>query len=533
MCSTPAISVSVYQVKKMKHPYIKNLSADIPAAIVVFLVAIPLCLGIAVASGVSPLSGLIAGIVGGVVVGALSGSQLSVSGPAAGLTTIVVAAIAQLPSFEAFFLAVVLAGAIQCLMGFLKWGVIGHYIPNSVIKGMLAAIGLILIINQIPYLFGFPNGKYPGWNQIGNAFSEVPPVATIVGLTGIAILIMYETKWIKSKKIFSILSGPLMVVVIGVILSMVWTFGGAMPAEMRIQIPIAESLSSWGSLLQHPDFSYLSSGEVWTVAITLAIVASLETLLGIEAIDKIDPKRRITPNNRELIAQGTGNMLSGLLGGLPVTSVIVRSSANLQSGAKSKMSTIYHGALIFVCVAFFPMILNLIPKAALAAILIFTGYKLAKIPLFKEHFQKGYDQFIPFIVTTLAIIATDLLIGVMIGLVVAVFYILRDNFRTSILMIKDGDKFLIRLRKDVTFFSKPNLKQMLERVPINGKLWIDISKAEYIDRDIMETIHDFMKQAQQKNIHVELIGQAINGSRSRNGSIKIRRFQLKRKSQLA
>jgi MFS superfamily sulfate permease-like transporter len=517
----------------MKQQYIKNLQSDIPAAIVVFLVAIPLCLGIAIASGVSEFSGLVAGIIGGVVVGFLSGSQLSVSGPAAGLTAIVVAAVSQLPGVEAFFLAVVLAGVLQLLMGVLKLGVIGHYIPNSVIKGLLAAIGIILIINQIPSLFGIGSGKYPTFEELSSGAHTINTLAMIIGLTGIGILVLFETKWIKSKKIFSIINGPLVVVLAGVGLYLLAGNGSALTTQHLINIPVTKSLQEFTGLFQHPDFSFIGNGSVWMVAITLALVASLETLLGIEAVDKIDPQKRITPNNRELLAQGSGNIISGLLGGLPITSVIVRSSANMQAGAKTKSSAIIHGLLIFVCVAFFPVVLNLIPKAALAAILIFTGYKLAKIPLFKEHYKKGWDQFIPFVVTTVAVVTTDLLTGVMIGLVTAIFYILRDNFRTSIFMVKDGSNYMIRLRKDVSFFSKPNLKKKLENIPENSKLLIDISKAEYVDRDVMDTIQEFMQQAKSRNIVVQLNGKEFNGSRLKRTSIKINRFKYNRKKEIA
>lgn len=508
--------------------YIKNLQSDIPSAIVVFLVAIPLCLGIAVASGVNEFSGLVAGVVGGVVVGFLSGSHLSVSGPAAGLTAIVVAAVTKLPAVEAFFLAVVLGGILQLLMGFFKMGVIGHYIPNSVIKGLLAAIGIILIIKQIPYLMGIESGEYPAMGELFTALAaQVTPLAMFIGLIGIAILIVYETKWVKSKKIFQVVNGPLVAVLVGVLIYSFAGSGGAMNPGHLINLPVTKSFEEFTGLFQHPDFSYLANGDVWVIAVTLALVASLETLLGIEAVDKIDPYKRVTPNNRELLAQGSGNIISGLLGGLPLTSVIVRSSANMNAGAKTKSSTIIHGLMILVCVAFFPAILNLIPKAALAAVLIFTGYKLAKVSLFKEYYRKGWDQFIPFVVTTGAIVITDLLMGVIIGIIVAVFYILRDNFRTSIFMVKDKDNYLLRLRKDVSFFSKPIIKKKFESIPENSNLLIDITRAEYIDRDIMETIEEFMQQAPNKKINVQLSGTVMNGNGSK-GFVKINSLKPKR-----
>lgn len=509
----------------MKQNYVKNLQSDIPSAIVVFLVAIPLCLGIAVASGVNEMSGIIAGIVGGVVVGALSGSHLSVSGPAAGLTAIVIAAVTQLPAVEAFFLAVVIAGLIQIFMGIFKLGVIGHYIPNGVIKGLLAAIGIILIINQIPVFLGIESGKYPSFSEFGSLTSLITPKAFLIGAVGLALLLLFETKFIKQYKIFKILNGPLVAVLAGVLIYL-FVGNGSLSTAHLINLPVTEDLASFVGLFQHPDLTYLSNGDVWVIAITLALVASLETLLGVEAVDKIDPYKRITPNNRELLAQGSGNIISGILGGLPITSVIVRSSANMNSGAKTKASTIIHGMLIFVCIAFFPQILNMIPKAALAAILIFTGYKLAKVSLFKEQFKKGWDQFIPFVVTTAAVVITGLLNGVIIGTLVALFYIVRNNFRTSIFMVQEGNNYLIRLRKDVSFFSKPKLKDLLESIPENSKLLIDLTTSGFIDLDILETIESFIQQAPSKNITVQLNGQK-DGVDRRKLIVEIKKIKRK------
>ncbi|MEI2749210.1 MAG: SulP family inorganic anion transporter [Ferruginibacter sp.] len=357
----------------------QNAGADVPASIVVFLVAIPLCLGIAVASGLNEFSGIIGGIVGGVVVGFLSGSQLSVSGPAAGLTAIVAAAVLKLPAPEAFFLAVVIAGIFQLFMGFFKLGVIGDYVPNSVIKGMLAAIGIILILKQLPHLVGYDKDfegdeafiQASGENTFSSIFyslNNLTPNAMIIGITGLLILIVYEIKWVKSKKIFQLISGPLVVVIVGILLNKL--LGGLETTITQkdahlVNIPIANSTSEFLSFFRLPDWSFIANTDVWITAITLALVASLETLLGIEAVDKLDPLKRVSPPNRELMAQGAGNMVSGLLGGLPLTSVIVRSSANVNAGARTKVSAILHGLLILVCVAFVPNILNLIPKAAL------------------------------------------------------------------------------------------------------------------------------------------------------------------------
>ncbi len=506
--------------------YIQNLGSDVPASIVVFLVAIPLCLGIAVASGLNEFSGIIGGVVGGVVVGMISGSQLSVSGPAAGLTAIVAAAVLKLPAVEAFFLAVVMAGVIQLVMGILKLGVIGDYVPNSVIKGMLAAIGIILILKQLPHLFGY-DANYEGdeafvqisgentFSSIINSVNHITPIALIIGLTGLAILALYETKWIKSKKIFQLLSGPLLVVVVGITLNRMLNDVDhqIMSKDAHlVNIPVAASAAEFFSFFRFPDWSFISNPDVWVTAITLALVASLETLLGIEAVDKLDPMKRVSPPNRELIAQGSGNIISGLLGGLPLTSVIVRSSANVNSGAKTKASAILHGLLILVCVAFVPNILNLIPKAALAAILVFTGYKLAKVSLFREYYQKGWEQFMPFLITILAIVFTDLLKGVVIGIAVGLFYTIRSNFRTAIFSVQDGSNYLVRLRKDVSFFIKPLLKEKLEKIPENSNLILDLTRAEFIDKDVIDTINEFTQHAHLKNILVTVNKSTYNAS---------------------
>lgn len=513
--------------------YFTNLGSDIPSSIVVFLIAIPLCLGIAVASGVSEFSGIIAGMVGGIVIGILSGSHLSVSGPAAGLTAIVAAAVLKLPAVEAFFLAVVVAGAIQLIMGVFKLGVIGDYVPNAVIKGMLAAIGIILILKQLPFLVGYEKNNegdesFQGSGEntfvaVLNALKDPTWLAVIIGVLGILILIVYETKWVKSKKIFQLISGPLVVVIVGTLINQVLSAGtGELDGSHLVNIPVANSPKEFFSFFKFPDWSYITNPDVWVIGFTLALVASLETLLGIEAVDKLDPYKRVTPSNRELMAQGTGNVISGMLGGLPLTSVIVRSSANLNAGAKTKLSAIFHGTLILICVAFVPGVLNLIPKAALAAILIFTGYKLAKISIFKDYYSKGWNQFMPFVVTVLAIVFTDLLKGVLIGLAVAIFFIIRSNFRTAIFVSKQNGKTLIRMRKDISFFSKPILKAQLESVEENSTVIIDMTRAEFIDKDVLDTIDEFTQHADLKNIKVELQNSTYNDS----GRIKNRTANL-------
>lgn len=493
----------------------KSIKSDFAASLVVFLVAIPLCLGIAVASGVNEFSGIIAGVVGGIVVGAISGSALSVSGPAAGLTAIVAAAVLKLPAIEAFYLAVVMAGVLQIIMGILKLGAVGDYVPNSVIKGMLAAIGIILILKQVPHLVGYDKDfegdeafiQVSGENSFSsllNALNHLTPISVLIGLIGLIILIVYESGLFKKQAIFQIISGPLVVVIVGALININFSDSGAILSAKDahlVNIPIAKSAEEFKSFFRLPDWGYLSNAQVWVTAITLTIVASLETLLSIEAVDKLDTLRRVSPPNRELVAQGAGNMVSGLLGGLPLTSVIVRSSANVNAGAKTKWSAILHGVLILLSVLFFPSLLNLIPKSALAAILVFTGYKLAKPSLFKAYFSKGWDQFIPFLTTIVCIVMTDLLKGVLVGICVGLFYVIRNNFRAAVFAVHEKNNHLIRLRKDVSFFIKPILKNRLEKIPANSNLIIDVFHAEHIDRDVIDTINEFLKHAHLKSIH--------------------------------
>lgn len=497
--------------------YLKNFGADFPASIVVFLVALPLCLGIALASNAPLFSGIIAGIVGGIVVGLLSGSQLSVSGPAAGLTAIVAAAILKLPTFETFLLAVIICGALQLVLGFIKAGVIGDYIPNCVIKGMLAAIGLILILKQFPHLIGY-HANYLGdesfkqsneentFSGIANAFKYITPIAILIGVIGLIFQFAWE-KFTSGKKGFiKIIPAPLIVVLIGIAINEFFKNSSAYAIDPKhiVNIPVAQSANEFFSFFTTPDFNGFLNKDVWIAGVTLALVASLETLLGIEAIDDLDPYQRVTNKERELKVQGIGNVISGLIGGLPITSVIVRSSANVNAGAKTKMSAIYHGVLLLLCVAFIPGLLNLIPKSALASILIFTGYKLAKPGLFKAFYKKGWDQFLPFVITIIAILLTDLLIGVIIGIGVGLFFVVRSNFKTSVFIVHDHNKYLIRLRKDVSFLNKPVIKNKLEEIPENASVLIDASRADFIDKDIIEVIEDFSIHAPLKNIKVEV-----------------------------
>lgn len=498
--------------------YLKHAGADVSASIVVLLVALPLCLGIALGSGAPLFSGIIAGVVGGIVIGALSGSQLSVSGPAAGLTVIVATAILKLQVYEAFLLAVVIAGMLQVLFGFIKAGVIGDYVPNAVIKGMLAAIGLILIMKQFPHLVGYDT-DFEGdesflqsdhentFTAIFQAVKYITPSALVIGSISILLLMLWESKFIKTKKSLKLIPGPLVVVLIGTVLNeylKVSQPSYALEQKHLVTLPVATDIGSFISFFTFPDIVFLKNPDVWISGVTIAIVASLETLLGIEAADKLDPLKRVTPTNRELKAQGVGNMVSGLIGGLPLTSVVVRTSANISSGAKSKLSTILHGAMMLLCVMFIPTILNKIPLSALAAVLIFTGYKLAKVSLFKEFYRKGWDQFVPFVVTIGAILFTDLLIGIIVGVCVGLFFLIRSNFRSAVMVVNDENNYLIRFRKDVSFLNKPIVKRKLEDVPANAYVIIDAARADFIDKDVIEEVNNFLCHAHLKKIRVEV-----------------------------
>ncbi|MBB6226152.1 carbonic anhydrase [Polymorphobacter multimanifer] len=494
--------------------------SDLPASIVVALVALPLCLGVAVASGAPPLSGLIAGIMGGIVVGALSKSALSVSGPAAGLTAIVFTAIETLPSLEAFFLAVCLAGVLQLIFSVSRGGVLAEFVPSSVVIGMLSAIGLILILKQLPYAIGYRGdfeGSFSFLQADGeNTFSELGAMlqrdialgALLVALASIAFLFWWDKARPKTGAL-KLLPGPLVVVVVAVAVNTGFGLGAPglrIGAEQLVQVPVAVSRAEFAALLTFPDFSQIGNTAVWTVALTLAIVASLETLLSVKAVDEIDRKRRVTDKNRELLAQGVGNLASGLIGGLPVTSVIVRSSANVEAGADSKLSTMLHGGWLLLAVVLVPTIINLIPLSALAAILIQTGYKLAKPSLFVARWKQGYTQFIPFVVTVVAILFTDLLIGIGIGLVVGFGFVIARNFRTAISYVEREDMVMVRARRDLYFIHKPQLQEALLRVPEGAELIIDLSSTSFVDLDNVDIINGFIKGAPFRGIKVRLKG---------------------------
>ena len=507
----------------MKFDQLSHLKNDLPAGLVVFLVALPLCLGIALASGAPLFSGLISGIIGGLVIGALSGSHVSVSGPAAGLTVIVLDAIDMLGSFEAFLTAVLLAGIIQFILGIVKAGIISHYFPSSVIKGMLAAIGLILIMKQIPHAVGWdadyegdlsffqPDGENT-FSEIIRAFEFMQPGAAIICLICLIILLVWEMPAIKQKTIFKLIPGGLVAVVAGILLNQLfvnirpeWNLSG----DHLVMIPEAEDTAAFIRQFTLPDPGILTNINVYISAFTIAIVASLETLLCIEATDKLDPYKRITSTNRELRAQGIGNILAGLIGGLPMTSVIVRSSANIDAGARTKMSAIIHGLLLLLSIILIPHLLNLIPLSALAAILLVVGYKLAKVPLFKKMYRLGMNQFIPFIVTVLAILFTDLLQGILIGMGVAIFYILRNVYRSPYHFEhtdhdKERQRINIKLAEEVTFINKGSVLLTLSQLPENSIVTIDGSRSRNIDYDVLEVIENFRETARHKNIELRL-----------------------------
>lgn len=504
----------------MNKDLFKNLKSDAPAGLVVFLVAVPLCLGIALASGAPLFSGIIAGMVGGIVVTMFSGSSLGVSGPAAGLAVIVLAAIEDLGSFETFLVAVVIAGVIQILLGIARAGIIGYYFPTSVIKGMLSAIGIIIFLKQIPHAFGYdadPEGdmdfaQADGQNtftELSNMLDFITPGAVVIAFVSLAILILWEQRFMKKIKIFQIVQGPLIVVVMGIVFGKVFAGGNfEVSSDHMVSIPVSEDFSGFLSQFTLPDFSAITNPEVWIIGITMAIVASLETLLCVEATDKLDPQKRVTPTNRELRAQGIGNIVSGLIGGLPVTQVIVRSSANIQSGGQTRLSALIHGVLIFLAALAVPNVMNMIPLASLAAILLVVGYKLAKPALFIDMYKKGWLQFIPFVVTVLAIVLTDLLVGIGIGMAVAVFNILLTNLKNPYILKTTHDSsdkhYQIALSEQVTFLNKAQILRELNRIPNDAELYIDASKTVFIEHDVLEIISDFKENAKYRNIAVKI-----------------------------
>jgi MFS superfamily sulfate permease-like transporter len=481
---------------------LNHLKDDIPAGLVVFLVALPLCLGIALASGAPLFSGIIAGIVGGILVAAVSESALSVTGPAAGLTVIVLNGINDLGTYDTFLLAVVIAGFLQIILGFLKAGIIGYYFPSSVIKGMLAAIGIILILKQAPLAIGYDKTTGVQY-QIGSII--------IAGIS-IVIILIWDLPLFKKYVFFKFVPGALIAVIVGVLLNQFFAIyhpNWVLTENQLVKLPVSNSIDGFLNQFTFPNFAAITNYKVYVLAFTIAIIASLETLLSIEAADKLDPIKRVTPTNLELKAQGIGNLISGLIGGLPMTAVIVRTSANVNAGARTKVSAIVHGVLLLLSVAFLATILNKIPLACLAAVLLIVGYKLAKISLFKEMYKLGWEQFVPFIVTIVAIQFSDLLKGIALGMLVAIFYILRTNYRRDYEFHYDhstnSKKVKLDLLEHVTFINKGSIANKLSSLEEGTIIEINASKSHYIDLDVLEIIYNFKDNAINKKIQVELI----------------------------
>jgi MFS superfamily sulfate permease-like transporter len=500
---------------------IGGMKENFPSGLVVFLVALPLCLGIALASGAPPLSGIIAGVIGGLVVGYLSNSNISVSGPAAGLTAIILTAITDLGAFELFLCAGIIAGLIQLILGFVRAGSISNYFPNNVIEGMLAGIGIIIIITQIPHGLGydkdfegnqslFKNGFNP--NYFTELLGGIHLGAIIVTLVSIGILLAWDQA--PSLKKIKMVPAALVAVASGILLNYIFIISEsslAIGADHLVSLPVPQSAADFKNLIVFPDFQGFLNPKVWIVGATIAIVASIETLLCIEASDRLDTHRRITDTNLELRAQGIGNLISSAIGGLPMTSVVVRSSANASSGATSKLSAMIHGALLLICVLSIPFILNLIPLATLAAVLILVGYKLAKPATILHFWKKGKYQFIPFIATIIAVVFLDLLKGVGIGLLISVFYILQGNMKRAYYLsreeLDDADEIHMKLVEEVSFLNKAAIKKTLKNVKPNSVVTIDAKGTSYIAIDILEMIQDFANiRAKEEDIDVRLIG---------------------------
>jgi MFS superfamily sulfate permease-like transporter len=506
--------------------FLRNLKFDLPASLVVFLVALPLCLGIALASGADPFAGIISGVIGGIVVGFLSGSQVSVSGPAAGLTVIVMNGIASAGSYDAFLLSVLIAGCIQVFIGFIGLGMIGAYFPNAVIKGMLSAIGLILILKQIPHALGsarfkdvtgFVTSSDPDetgfeadisntFQDIVIAFEQMVPGAFIISTACMLIGVLWSFAFFQRVAIFRFIPGPLIMVMTGILLNeafRIYIPDFFLKGNLLVNVPEG----GWQEIMNQfhsPDYANLANKQVWILALSIALIASLETLLSIDAADKLDPFRRMTPLNRELKAQGIGNALCGLLGGLPITAVIVRSSANIAAGGRTKTAAIVHGFLLVLTVVYIPDLLNKIPFAALAAVLLLVGFKLTTPGLYIEMFRKGWTAWIPFLITIVAILFTDLLVGIGVGMIVGLGIVLKMNFQSAIFLDKDGHHFTIRFNKDVTFLNKARLRKVLRTIPRNTVVVIQNEENYFLDDDILETLEEFAQHAGYRNIEVKM-----------------------------
>ncbi|QBR83753.1 SulP family inorganic anion transporter [Legionella israelensis] len=504
----------------MRKGIFAHIKYDLQASIVVFLVALPLCLGIALASESPMFSGIIAGVVGGIVVGIASGSSLGVSGPAAGLVAVVLGAQKTLGSWDAFLLAGLLAGILQVMAGFLRGGIIAYYFPSAVIKGMLSGIGIIIILKQIPHLLGYDtspllteltNGRLEFFH-IEEAIDNINPGVVIISIISLLIMVLWGYVINKGHKMFQILQAPLVVVFFGLLFAWLyehsWLPFSLEPSEL-VQIPDFQSFTDFTNSLALPNFHQLGNPEVYRLAVVIALVTSLETLLCVEATDKLDPHKRVTPTNRELKAQGLGNVLSCLIGGLPITQVIVRSSTNITFGAKTKLSTILHGVFLLICVLSISELLNRIPLACLAAILVIIGYKLAKPSIFKQMYKMGWEQFLPFIITVLGIVGNNLLFGISVGFALAIFIILRHNYLNSHdtkIILEENVTYHIELAEEVSFLNKGSILNALKKIPSNANVIIGCTQSKYIASDVKEVIENFIESAKTKQISVEIRG---------------------------
>ena len=508
----------IMEKEKQQLNIFSNIKYDLPSGLVVFLVALPLCLGIALASGAPLFSGILAGIIGGLIIPIISRSSLSVSGPAAGLTAIVLAGIEKLGSFEIFLAAVMIGGLIQIILGLIRAGSIAYFFPSSIIKGMLAAIGLILILKQLPHAIGYDveqfglqdfivDGGRNTFSMLGEALSHIEVAALIISAISIAIMIMWEKTRLKN---IAILPAALVVVIVGTLLNILFQSlypEIALAQKHLVNLPVPQNgPADFLKELRMPNWNGFKMKEVWIVGLTIGIVASIESLLSVEAVDQLDPYKRKSPLNRELLAQGAGNLISGLFGGLPVTAVIVRSSANIAAGGRTRMAAIMHGVFLALAVVFISRFLNYIPLASLAAVLLMVGYKLTKPTLYVSMRKEGWPQFLPFIITVVAILLTDLLIGISIGLVIGVFFVIRTNFHSAFKVKKEEDKYVVKFRKDVSFINKASLVQILNRLPEENAVVIDCRRCEFMDHDIREIIENFKFESATRGLEVELRG---------------------------
>ncbi len=497
---------------------LRSLREDLPAGIVTFLIALPLCLGIAHASGAPLESGIITGMVAGLLVTWLSGGERGISGPAAGLTVIVAQSLDQMGSYPAFLSAVVLAGLLQIIFGILKIGAISAFVPAAVIKGMLAAVGVILILKQIPHALGY-DLDYEGdetfsqldahttLSELRYSLEAISPGALLLSICAITLLIAWKTKRAQQWTFFRVIPGPLFVVALGVLWNQGWQqldHRFLIAEEHRVDLPFLREPKDFYQQLAFPDFDYWTQGITLQWAFMLAAMASLETLINIEAVDKLDPRRLTTSSNRELIAQGVGNLMTGLIGGIPMTSLVIRSAANINAGAKTRMASFIHGVLLLICVIFMTPLLNQIPLASLASILIVTGATLCQLNLFKELYRRGSSQWIPFIVTLLAVLFTDLLTGVLVGMLLGFYFVVQNNFRTAFTLTQRGSHYLLRLQKNATFLDKAPLREALQSIEPRSYVIIDGTRAQFIDADIKETIDDFVTSGPYRSIKVEL-----------------------------